>query len=160
MKKQTVPRRRTSGRAAGARRTASHLSSLASIAGRVGGIVTGPATLLNGIRGSVHAKGLVLWAAALVIGILCVWQHVYASHLAGEIDSLRARRGRLEAQIGFLEMDCVALSGRERVERYAIEHLGMRYPERDEIVRLGEVPLTDEGGAGYVTRDEHAPTDG
>ena len=72
------------------------------MAGRVGGIATGPATLLSSIRGSVHAKGLVLWAAALLTGILCVWQHVYASHLAGEIESLRGRRGRLEAEIGFL----------------------------------------------------------
>jgi len=159
-KKQTVPVRRTSGRASGARRTASQLSPLAFFAGRVGGIVTGPATLLNGIRGSVHAKGLVLWAVALAIGILCVWQHVYASRLALQIDGLRAERGNLEAQIGFLEMDCVALSSRERVERYAMDHLGMRYPEQDEVVRLGEVPPREEGGAGYVARDERAPTNG
>ncbi len=159
-KKRAVPRRRTSGRATGARRIASHLSPLAFIAGRVGGIATGPATLLSGIRGSVHAKGLVLWAAALLTGILCVWQHVYASHLAGEIESLRGRRGRLEAEIGFLEMDCVALSSRERIERYAIDHLDMKYPGRDEVVRLGEAPTGGRNEAGYVMRDEHAPTDG
>ncbi len=159
-KKQTVPRRRKSGRATGARRIASHLPPLASIAGRVRGIATGPATLLSGIRGSVHAKGLVLWAAALLTGILCVWQHVYASRLAGEIASLRSHRGRLEAEIGFLEMDCVALSSRERIERYARDHLDMRYPERDEVVRLGEGPMNGGDAAGYVLRDEHAPIDG
>ncbi len=115
---------------------------------------------MRGIRGSVHAKGLVLWAAALLTGILCVWQHVYASHLAGEIESLRERRGRLEAEIGFLEMDCVALSSRERIERYAMEQLDMRYPGQDEVVRLGEVPAGGRDEAGYVMRDGRAPTDG
>lgn len=159
-KKQTAFRRPMSGRAAGARRSASHASLLTFFAGRVGSIATGPASLLSGIRGSIHAKGLVFWAAALVTGILCVWQHVHAAHLAADIESLRDRRGCLKAEIGFLKMDCVTLSSRERIERYAMEQLDMRYPERDEVVRLGDVSAQVIDDGDYVMREERDQTGG
>lgn len=158
-KKRTTPARRTGRRGTSARRTASLSTPLAFIAGRVGGIATGPATFLGSIRGSVHAKGLVLWAAALATGILCVWQHVYAARLAGEIENLRQRRSRLEAEIGFLEMECVTLSSRDRIERYAMEHLGMRYPVRDEVIILGDATPAARA-ADYVMGDGIARNDG
>ena len=106
----------------------------------------------TGVAGlSLHARGLALWAAALAIGILCVWQHVYASNLAAEIERLRESREALGAEIGFLEMECVSLSARQRIERYATERLGMRYP------RAGEVQVIEEERAAgaYVPGERY-----
>ncbi len=71
-------------------------------------------------------------------GILCVAQHVYSTELAEQIEDLRGQRENVEAEIGFLSMECARLSGRERIEAYAAERLGMRYPEAHEVVRLGD----------------------
>ena len=86
---------------------------------------------------SMHARGVVLWIAALATGMICVWEHVYASNIASSIEDLEDRKERLEAEIGFLRMECARLSGRERIETYATQHLGLRYPTGDEVVRLG-----------------------
>jgi len=158
-KKQTVVRRPSGRRTPDAPRSTSLPRGFSSLAGRVGGIATGPFSILGGIRGSIHARGAVLLSAALLTGIVCVWQHVYAARLAGEIDQLRGRRGRLEAEIGFLEMECVTLSSRERIERYAMQHLDMRYPNRDEVVRLGRTQAR-AAGADYVMGDGRVRTDG
>ena len=96
-----------------------------------------PRRLTAGLSGSLHTRGLVLWAATLVTGILCVSQHVYSVKLAEQIEDLRGNREGLEAEIGFLMIECARLSGRERIEEYATERLGMRYPEAHEVVRLG-----------------------
>ena len=97
-----------------------------------------PRRLTAGLSGSLHTRGFVLWVAALVTGILCVSQHVYSAKLAEQIEDLRGKREGLEAEIGFLMMECARLSGRERIEEYAAERLGMRYPEAHEVVRLGD----------------------
>jgi cell division protein FtsL len=89
------------------------------------------------LAGSIHTRGFVLWIAALLTGILCVSQHVYSTKLAADIEHLRTSREELEAQIGFLAMERAQLMGRERVEQYATERLGMRYPKADEVVRIG-----------------------
>lgn len=111
--------------------------------------------LMKGLGGPLHTRGLVIWAAALATGVLCVWQHVYSQRLAADIDRLRDSRERLSSEIGFLEMDCARLADRERIEEYATTHLGMRYPTGDEVVRVdaqGE-PLTKEREERYVGRD-------
>ena len=97
-----------------------------------------PRRLTAGLWGSLHTRGFVLWTAALVTGILCVSQHVYSAKLAEQIGDLRGDREVLEAEIGFLMMECARLSGRERIEEYAADRLGMRYPEAHEVVRLGD----------------------
>lgn len=95
---------------------------------------------------SVHARGVVLWVAALATGMVCVWENIYASRLASSIEDLEDRKERLEAEIGFLKMECARLAGRERIELHATQHLGLRYPEGNEVVRLGSEqvrPTTD-----------------
>lgn len=94
--------------------------------------------LTSGVSASLHTRGFVLWAAALATGILCVSQSVYSTKLAEQIEDLRSQRRDLEAEIGFLQMECARLSSRERIEAYASERLEMRYPEAHEVVRLGE----------------------
>jgi cell division protein FtsL len=93
--------------------------------------------LLSGVNVSLHTRGLVLWVAALITGILCVTQHVYSMKLAEQIDALRHERAEVRAEIGFLEMEHSKLTSRERIESYASERLGMRYPQAHEVVRLG-----------------------
>ncbi|MBD3368083.1 MAG: cell division protein FtsL [Candidatus Eisenbacteria bacterium] len=93
--------------------------------------------LTNRMGASIHTRGLILWSAALATGIVCVWQHVSAARTASEIDDLKARREELRAEIGFLEMRCSELSSRARIEEYAAEHLGMRYPRENEVVVIG-----------------------
>jgi len=85
---------------------------------------------------TLHTRGLVLWAAALVTALVCVWEHVHSTELAAEIERLRWRREDLQAEIGFLRMECTELSSRERIEERAGELLGMRYPVDGEIVWL------------------------
>jgi len=91
-----------------------------------------------GLTGSLHTRGLLLWGAALLTGILCVSQHVYSTQLAEEIEDLKNSRKVVEAEIGFLSVEQARLSSRERIEEYATERLGMRYPEAHEVVRLGD----------------------
>lgn len=93
--------------------------------------------LTAGLTGSLHTRGFLLWVAALVTGILCVSQHVYSSQLAEDIGNLRTDREELEAEIGFLKLECARLTSRERIEVYAGERLDMRYPRADEVIRLG-----------------------
>ena len=93
--------------------------------------------LVNRVGASIHTRGLILWSAALATGIVCVWQHVAASRLAVEIDSLQEQREELRAEIGFIEMECAELSSRSRIEEYAAEHLNMRYPREGEVVVIG-----------------------
>ncbi|MCD4690591.1 cell division protein FtsL [bacterium] len=159
-KQQRASGRPLSGWSRRARRSTALAAPIAAFKDRISGASTGPATLFSGIRGSAHAKGLLLWAAALATGILCVWEHIYAARLASEIEILREARGRLETEIGFLDMECVALSSRERIEAYASEHLGMRYPDRDEVVRLSDGPQYGVDESDYVMREERAQTGG
>jgi cell division protein FtsL len=97
--------------------------------------------LTAGLSGSIHTRGFVLWVAAMATGILCVSQHVYSTKLAEGIQTLRGRSEELEAEIGFLRIERARLTSRERIETYATEHLEMRYPKADEVVRIG--PGTD-----------------
>jgi len=97
--------------------------------------------LLGTVSASLHARGALLWGAALAIGIFCVWEHVCATRLASEIERLKATRARVEAELGFLQMDCAALSSRERIEGYATERLDMRYPKTGEVVWIGSSGL-------------------
>jgi cell division protein FtsL len=97
-----------------------------------------PKRLTAALSGSLRTRGFLLWGAALATGILCVSQHVYSTKLAEEIEQLRNAREDLEAEIGFLSLEHARLAGRERIERYAMERLSMRYPEAHEVVRLGD----------------------
>jgi cell division protein FtsL len=125
--------------------------AIAGVAGGLGGLLrrTGdlrsavkragvPRRLTAGLSGSLHTRAFLLWGAALLTGILCVSQHVYSTKLAEQIDGLRVRREEVEAEIGFLSLERARLSSRERIEEYAVERLGMRYPEAHEVVRLGD----------------------
>ncbi len=117
--------------------------------------------LTEGLAGSAHTRGFVLWVAALVTGILCVWQHVYAIHLAAHIEEQRIVKEELETQIGFLRVECAELSSRERIETIAVEELGMRHPRSKEIVRLGaerESPEAYERDE-FVGRGDDGQTD-
>lgn len=110
---------------------------------------------------SMHARGVILWIAALATGMICVWEHVYASSIASNIEDLEDRKERLEAEIGFLKMECARLSGRERIEAYATEHLGLRYPTGDEVVRLGgERAQPAPSQASFAGRSAGGPDNG
>lgn len=92
--------------------------------------------LTGGIAASLHTRGLILWAAALATGIICIWEHVHSTELASQIENLRNRREDLLAEIGFLKMECARLSSRERIEYEAVQRLDMRYPKDGEVVWL------------------------
>jgi cell division protein FtsL len=117
---------------------------------------------MSGIASSLHARGLILWGAALATGLVCVWQHVHSTELASQIEALRDTREAIQTEIGLLEMECVELSRRERVEDYASERLGMRYPRAGEVVWL--TPGGAEGISGrpedYVEENGNRDTEG
>ena len=104
--------------------------------------------LVNRVGGPLHAKGLLIWSAALMTGVLCIWEQACATRLASEIEELQCRQKQLETEIGFLRMECVTLSSRERIEEYAQERLGMCYPKPGEILRL------EDGVFSPTTRPE------
>ncbi len=78
----------------------------------------------------------------MVTGVLCIWEQVYATRLASEIEELQDKQEHLETEIGFLKMECVTLSSRERIQKYAQERLRMRYPKRGEIIHLEDGALS------------------
>ena len=110
--------------------------------------------LTGGIAASLHTRGLILWAAALATGIICIWEHVHSTELASQIEALRNQREDLLAEIGFLRMECAELSSRERIEFEAEERLDMRYPSDGEVVWI--VP----GGAHTRTWAENEYVEG
>lgn len=104
--------------------------------------------LTGGLHASLHTRGVILWAAALATGLICVWEHVHSTELASEIERLRNDREDLLAKIGFLKMECADLASRERIEEEASARLGMRYPTDGEIVWL-----TSEGCRVWTKND-------
>jgi cell division protein FtsL len=102
------------------------------------------------VTSSLHGRGLILWAAALATGLVCVWQHVHSNELAAEIEALRNAREAVQTEIGLLEMECTDLSRRKRIEEYATERLGMRYPLAGEVIWLGP---SDSGRPAGVRED-------
>jgi cell division protein FtsL len=115
-----------------------------------------------GFGGAIHVRGIALWAAALSIGVFCVWEHVYSATLASDITTLKEKRADVTAEIGFLGMKCTELSSRERVEEYATVRLGMRYPTGDEIVwlRPDGRPVVDAAYEARVEERINAATQG
>jgi cell division protein FtsL len=95
-------------------------------------------------------------------GLVCVWQHVHSSELALQIEALKGEREAVKTEIGLLEMECVELSGRKRVEEYATERLGMRYPRAGEVIWIGpsdsERPAIDQ--EDYVIGEASRETKG
>lgn len=118
--------------------------------------------LMAGLSRSLYTRAFLLWGATLVTGILCVSQHVYSTKLAEQIEELRDTREKTETEIGFLSMERARLSGRERIEQYATERLGMRYPEAHEVVRLGDGTYRswDRWGDDLVEGSRVAVSDG
>ncbi|MFH1501930.1 MAG: cell division protein FtsL [Candidatus Eisenbacteria bacterium] len=104
--------------------------------------------LTGGFHPSLHTRGLILWAAALATGIICVWEHVHSTELASGIENLREDREELLAEIGFLKMECAELESRERIEEVASSRLGMRYPSDGEVVWL-----TSDGRRAWTKSD-------
>jgi len=94
------------------------------------------ARLKGGFAPSLHARGLIIWAAALATGMTCIWEHVHSTELASQIEQLQNQRENVLAEIGFLKMECAELGSRERIEEEAGERLGMRYPVDGEVVWL------------------------
>jgi cell division protein FtsL len=93
----------------------------------------------------------VIWLAVLVTGLVCVWQHVHSSELALEIEALKGAREAVATEIGLLEMECTELSKRQRVEEYAVERLGMRYPRAGEVIWL----RPSDGGSPSAGREDY-----
>lgn len=114
------------------------------------------------VASSLHGRGFILWAAALVTGLLCVWQHVHSNELALEIEALKNAREALETEIGLLEMECVALSARKRIEQYATDRLGMRYPQAGEVIwlRPSDSGCPEGGREDYVMGEAPSETKG
>jgi len=77
------------------------------------------------------------------------------------IEDLEDGKERIEAEIGFLKMECSRLSSRERIEAYATEHLGLRHPTGDEVVRLGpEHAQPEPQQTSYAGRNAGGPDNG
>lgn len=118
--------------------------------------------LTGGIAASLHTRGLILWAAALATGLICIWEHVHSTHLASQIGDLRERREEVLAEIGFLRMECARLSSRERIEVQAAERLGMRYPSDGEVIWVisGGAEAREWADEEYVEGEGLEGTDG
>ncbi len=63
-----------------------------------------------------------------------------------KLEEMQIEKLRLEAERDELDKSIASLSSRKRIYRYATEELGMRYPDKDEIVLI--VFEEDAGNTG------------
>ena len=60
----------------------------------------------------------------------------YQKIMIRKLEVMQGEKLRLEAERDELNRSIASLSSRKRIYRYATEELGMRYPEKDEIVLI------------------------
>lgn len=79
-------------------------------------------------------KAVVLLVFVLVSALFCVWSRVKIIQLGYEISALKSQEEELSKKESHLELEVEALRSPKRLEKVAIEVLGMHPPAGDEIV--------------------------
>ena len=110
-------------------------------------------------RARLGRRTLLAYAAAmavlLVSLLLYVSQGLQVIRLGYELDTLQQSLRALKVDRGRLEVELASVESLAAVERDAVEHLGMVFPEAGQVIVVREVgpgvPLADDrrpGGAG------------
>jgi cell division protein FtsL len=80
------------------------------------------------------------WVAALLLATFAVWGHYNAVQLGAQVEQLRDEITQLTRARDQLLAETAILSSRERIEKIAIEQLGLRPTERRQRRTLGIAP--------------------
>lgn len=77
-----------------------------------------------------------LWIALvlMVVSLLYVWCHINITGLNYDIAEEVKFRDRLVKENSELKMETQMLKSPGRVEAFARDHLGMHYPEKDQVI--------------------------
>ena len=81
-------------------------------------------------RGTHHPVKSIWWVVALLLATFSVWQHFAAVELGAEVEELQEEITQLTRVRDQLLAETAILSSRERIEKIAIEKLGLRPTER------------------------------
>ncbi len=81
---------------------------------------------------------VILFAIAMGFALLFVWTRVRVIQLGYEVTRLRKETADLTEQKDHLEAEVASLRSPERLEGIAREQFGMRLPQGDEIVFVGQ----------------------
>ena len=85
-----------------------------------------------------------LWVAALASAAGAIYSKHRARELFVELERLNARRDNLEIEWGQLQLEASTWATHARVEKFAIQSLGMRVPPASRIQVVP--PAADEAG--------------
>lgn len=89
-----------------------------------------------------HRQLAVVLAFAVAVGLCLlgyVWMHVELLHSGYRIHGLEGRLEELQRTERLLQLEARYLSSPDRIERRAIEELGMRPPELEQVVFEKEI---------------------
>jgi cell division protein FtsL len=75
-------------------------------------------------------------AAAALVAILLVAHYTYVVQLTYQIDYRSAELRALQEEQQHLKLDIASLRSPERLEKIALEELGLKYPDQDQFIIL------------------------
>lgn len=84
----------------------------------------------------------------MLIGIVVV--NAQAAKLQYSINQLRSENGTLQTEISMMEIKAESSTGINQLETYAIEELGMHYPQGSECIYLSTVSAPEESLADII----------
>ncbi|MFH1097461.1 MAG: cell division protein FtsL [Candidatus Desantisbacteria bacterium] len=83
----------------------------------------------------------------LFIAFWCVWQHIQVTTMGYEIVELQKERMKIENIQTSLQIECATLKSPQRIEDIA-QQMGLRFPDRIEVVYLPQAAGSSEKDAG------------
>ncbi len=100
----------------------------------------------------IRGKGMALVIlGVLVLAFFYVGQRTYVVQLGYDLEALKGEKKRLEQVHNHLVIEAAALGSLDRVERIAVDSLGMKKPDADQIVLMIPKEGEDLPGSGTKT---------
>ncbi len=91
-----------------------------------------PAVTIFKIRHMLLVAAVV--SVVLALPFLLVWKQAYINTASLELNAISDTLSALDRQIAYLQLQCKNLSSNSRIEKIAREHLGLEYPESNQIL--------------------------
>ncbi len=106
------------------------------------------------LRTNRYVPYVILAIAFLVAACLHVWQRVHVLDLVTEVSKLTNEQSTLEDELKKINSDIASLSMASRIEKYAVDTLGMMPVPADKLYTL-----VSEENVGFKKDDLHAMFD-
>ncbi len=111
-------------------------------------------SVINRLRSNRYVPYVTLALTFLVLACLHVWQRVHVLELVGEVSALAKEQSALDDELKKINSDIASLSMASRIEKYAVDSLGMMPVPPDQLYTL-----VSDNSAGYEKDDLHAMLD-